>query len=252
MGYSPVMVQESGKTAEISKNEGESSTSKANEVPKEGKKDENFESAFKLPRSPSLSRNGPDGARQRSPSPRPATSPKKSFRDRRAKFEKARELEDKYRNQRNVKALTKTKSNIRKSKASPEKPKETESLSDFMKEIRADLKEIKTDVKSNNSKRDKINTKIRKLEERADKTEIENGKKFEGINKEMKEMEINVTNNIIEHFKPRIREIESKAKEDLKKMLEEQINTREDAGDVEEESEKPEEERAGEPPKPKK
>merc|ERR1712112_543943 len=122
----------------------------------------------------SLSRKGPDGARQRSPSPRPATSPKKSFRDRRAKFEKAKELEDKYRNQRNVKALTKTKSNLRKTKASPEKPKETDSLAEFMKEIWADLKEIKVDVKSNNSKIDKINSKISKLEERTEKNKIKN------------------------------------------------------------------------------
>merc|ERR1711954_572034 len=149
--YSSRMVQENSKSAENGKSEGASSaTPKAKEVPKEGNQEENFSSAFKIGRSVSLSRNGPDGCCQRSPSPKPKTSPKKSFRDRRARFEKVKELEDKYRNQRNVKALTKTKSNLKKAKASPEKPKESEPLADLLKEMRADLKEIKGDVKSNN------------------------------------------------------------------------------------------------------
>merc|ERR1711954_137330 len=113
--YSSTMVQENSKSAENGKSEGASSgTPKAKEVFKEGNQEEIFSSAFKILRSVSLSRNGPDGARQHSPSPKPIMSPKKSFRDCRAKFEKVKELEDKYRNQRNVKAMTKTKSNLRK------------------------------------------------------------------------------------------------------------------------------------------
>ena len=171
-----MMVHENGKSFKNAKIDGapNDNTPKA----KEGNLEEEFSSAFKLGISISLFRKGPEENRQRSPSPKPKISPKKSFRDRGAKFEKVKELKDKYRNQRNVKAMTKTKSNIKKIKASPEKPKESVSLLDLLREIRADIKEIKGDVKSNNSKIDKMNSKISNLEERTEKTEIENSKKF--------------------------------------------------------------------------
>ena len=68
-------------------------------------------------------------------------------------------------------------------------------------------------------------------------------------------MENTVTQNIIEHFKPKIREIENKAKDDLRKMMEEQLNLREQDEEDDAESESQGEEAqnfTGEPENPKK
>ena len=75
-----------------------------------GKKEDDIShaSAYKLGRSVSLSRKGPEAKKSNTPSPKPKVSLRQSFRARRAKSEKVKELEDKYRNQRNVKAMTKT------------------------------------------------------------------------------------------------------------------------------------------------
>merc|ERR1712081_3160 len=97
--------------------------------------------------------------------------------------------------------------------------------------------------------------RISNLEERTDRNEVENDKKFESLHKEINDMESTVTKNIIDHFKPKIREIENKAKDDLKKMLEEQLNLREEVADEGDEREPQEEEAQttkGEPQKPKK
>merc|ERR1711954_568844 len=129
---------------------------------------------------------------RRSPSPKPtfARTPRQKFQDQKAKFEK---LEDKYRNQRSVKELSKEKA-----KAKVKKPKSPErkndALTELLMEMKPDLKDLKADIRPNNKqidlnnkKIDNINIKIDSMEEKIRVNQEETEKKFEEIRKEIKE-----------------------------------------------------------------
>merc|ERR1711954_570410 len=123
---------------------------------------------------------------RRSPSPKPtfARTPRQKFQDQKAKFEK---LEDKYRNQRSVKELTKKKgkAEIKKAK-SPER--KDDALMNLLMKMKTDMKDLKADIRlnnkqidSNNKKIDTLDVKIGPMEGRNRDNEIETERKFENI-----------------------------------------------------------------------
>merc|ERR1711954_538116 len=181
---------------------------------------------------------------RRSPSPKPtfARTPRQKFQDQKAKFEK---LEDKYRNQRSVKELTKKKGKdeIKKAK-SPER--KDDAIMNLLMEMKTDMKDLKADIwlnnkqiDSNNKKIDTLDVKIGPMEGRIRENEIETEKKFENIRKEIRDsntqMEENATEIVVETLKPKIREIEKNAKSGLRKLIKEELALQKEA-EVDEES----------------
>merc|ERR1711954_64734 len=95
-----------------------------------------------------------------------------------AKFEG---IQEKYRNQRNLKDTTKDKGKFKRNcKKGP-----TETIEDpvakMLKEMMKDIKEIKNDVKGNNIKIDELAVKVESLEPKQKATDEKNEKTFKEI-----------------------------------------------------------------------
>merc|ERR1712081_156447 len=107
----------------------------------------------------------------------PSPKGKVSVKETKAKFE----LQEKYRNQRNLKDLKKEKEKFKRN--CKKVPTETveDPIAKMMKEMLADIKEIKKDVKGNNSKIDELSEKVDSLENKNKVTEDKNEKTFKEI-----------------------------------------------------------------------
>merc|ERR1711954_510172 len=129
----------------------------------------------------------------------PPSLPKVSVKDTKAKFEG---IQEKYRNQRNQKDVSKEKSKFKRNcKKTP-----TETIKDpiakMLKDMMKDIKEIKYDVKGNNSKIDRLTDKVNKLEVRNKKIEETNENSLKEIRQEIVQVEEKVTNKLMSEIKP--------------------------------------------------
>merc|ERR1711954_448279 len=164
------------------------------------------------------------GRKRKSP---PEKSPV-SVKERTSRFEQVR---DKYKNQRCLKEINRSREVQKKEK----KPKgiqdeEEGSISELLKTINANILSMKTDLKSNSQKIDNINDKIVELEVNAGKNEKVNKKRFEEINKNVNRIETNVTEKVINVIDPQIKSLKAELKSDmsneLKSLVEEEFNRR--------------------------
>merc|ERR1711954_422495 len=116
-----------------------------------------------------------------------------------AKFEG---IQEKYRNQRNLKDTNKDKGKFKRNcKKGP-----TETIEDpiakMMKEMMKDIKEIKNDVKGSNVKKDELAEKVDNLEAKQKATDEKNEKTFQDIKGDIGKVEVRVTNKIMAEIEP--------------------------------------------------
>merc|ERR1711954_21993 len=154
------------------------------------------------------------------------TSPrgKISVKETKAKFE----LQEKYRNQRNMKDLQKEKT---KFKGRTCKKTSVEVVEDpiarLIKEMHADIKEIKVDQKSNNKKIDDLNDKVIHLENKSIDTDLKHTKTIEELKGQMSSMETSVTSKLLSEIEPSLNgmrdEIQKSIGIDLRRLVKEEI-----------------------------
>merc|ERR1711954_316592 len=162
------------------------------------------------------------------PSPKPktkATNKNLTVKQKRDKIEE--NLKNKNRNMKNI---TKDQSNLRRTaricNKSP-KEKKDESFSTFMKEFRSRMDKVDRKLDNQNEKIDTIGARMDKIESHQRKQDKLNKKEFESIRVKMtnanKDLEKKVTDNLKKEFGPKIHSLEVKTKEDLNKLVENQV-----------------------------
>merc|ERR1712081_65689 len=100
-------------------------------------------------------------SKKRKEPPSPKTNV--SMQETKAKFE----LQEKYRNQRNLKDLNKEKSKFKRNCKKTTVETVEDPIAKMLKDMMADLKEIKNDVKGNNTKIDQLTDKVNAIENEA-------------------------------------------------------------------------------------
>merc|ERR1711954_369958 len=126
-------------------------------------------------RSGSLSRieqddygqDAPQALQSRKRKDPPSPKGKISVKETKAKFE----LQEKYRNQRNLKDVNKEKNKFKRNCKKTTVETVEDPIVKMLKDMMADLKEIKNDVKGNNSKIDQLTDKVEELKEEIGKIE---------------------------------------------------------------------------------
>merc|ERR1712081_136376 len=118
------------------------------------------------------------------------------------------QVRDKYKNQRCLKEINRSRDNTKKEKKPKANQEDEEgSISELLKTINANILSMKSDLKTNSQKIDNINDKIVDLEVNAGKTEKENLKRFEAINANVARLEATVTDRVIETIDPQIKSL---------------------------------------------
>merc|ERR1711954_480403 len=154
------------------------------------------------------------------------TSPrgKISVKETKAKFE----LQEKYRNQRNMKDLQKEKTKF-KGRTCKKTTVEVveEDIAKLIKEMHADIKEIKSDQKSNNSKIDDLSAKVLHLENKSNDTDLKNQNAIEELKGQMSAIEDSVTTKLLSEIKPSLNgmrdEIQKSVGLDLRRLVKEEM-----------------------------
>merc|ERR1712081_89977 len=141
------------------------------------------------------------------------------------------QVRDKYKNQRCLKEINRSRDNTKKEKKPKANQEDEEgSISELLKTINANNLPMKTDLKTNSQKIDNINDKIVDLEVNAGKSERENKKRFEEINENVARIETNVTDKVINVIDPQIKSLKAELKSDmsneLKSLVQEEFNRR--------------------------
>merc|ERR1711954_303368 len=99
--------------------------------------------------------------------------------------------------------------------------------STFMKEFRSRMDKVYRKLDNQNEKIDTIGARMDKIESHQRKQDKLNKKEFETIRCEMananKDLEKKVTDNLKNEFGPKIQNLEIKTKEDLNKLVENQV-----------------------------
>merc|ERR1711954_235211 len=175
---------------------------------------------------PPLKKMSPGKSRKRT-SP-PEKSPKVSVKERTSRFEQVRE---KYKSQRCHKEINRNRDAQKKEKKPKSNQDEEEgSISDLLKTINANILSMKTDLKMNSQKIDSINDKIVDLEVNAGKSKRENKRRFEAINENVARIETNVTDKVLNAIDPQIKSLKAELKSDmsneLKSLVQEELNWR--------------------------
>merc|ERR1711954_279421 len=154
------------------------------------------------------------------------TSPrgKISVKETKAKFE----LQEKYRNQRNMKDLQKEKTKFKGrtcKKATVEVVEDP--LAKLIKEMHADIKEIKIDQKSNNNKIDDLSAKVLHLENESNDTDLKNKNAIEDLKGQMATIEDSVTSKLLSEIEPSLYgmrdEIQRSVGQDLRRLVKEEM-----------------------------
>merc|ERR1711954_637416 len=165
-----------------------------------------------------------------SPKPKIRDEKKSSVRDRKAGFE------DLYRNHRSVKEITKGKRNNKNSRQHGPEP-EKEDLSSILKEMRAGFRDIRGDLAKSNLKMDSVGNKIDALE----KYQKESEKKiYKEMGKMKDEMRVNnetldtkIKESIVKNLHPKCDEIKNLVSLDIRRIVNEELELREHAKNVE-------------------
>merc|ERR1711954_342897 len=141
-----------------------------------------------------------------------------------AKFEG---IQEKYRNQRNLKDNKKDKEKFKRNcKKVPTEVIE-DPIAKMMKEMMKDIKEIKNDVKGNNLKIDDLSEKVENLEAKQKVTDEKNEKTFLEIKEDIGKVEVRVTDKIMAEIEPSLgvmkSEIQNSIGTDLGRLVQEEV-----------------------------
>merc|ERR1711954_397058 len=188
-------------------------------------------SKFRLSWSVSLSKIDQDSSTQESNStntkkrkePQSPPKAKVSVKETKAKFE----LQEKYRNQRNLKDVNKDKTKFKRNcKKSPSEVVE-DPIAKMLKDMMKDIKEIKTDVKGNNAKIDGLTEKVSNLETKNKEIEEENESSLKEIRGEIEKVEDRVTSKLMAEIAPSLNsmknELQSAASQDIRRLVQEEL-----------------------------
>merc|ERR1711954_337687 len=164
-----------------------------------------------------------------SPKPKVKEERKSTVRDRKARFK------DMYRNHRSDKEITKGKRHNKNSRQQSPEP-EKDDLASLLKEMRAGFKEIKGDLAKTNSKMDTVNSKIDSMEkhQKESKKKIykEMGKLKEEIRTNNETLDAKIKDSIVENLKPKNEEIKTFVSQDIRRIVNEELELREYAKNV--------------------
>merc|ERR1711954_261153 len=141
-----------------------------------------------------------------------------------AKFEG---IQEKYRNQRNLKDNKKDKGKFKRNcKKGPTEVIE-DSIAKMMKEMMKDIKESKNDVKGNNLKIDDLSEKVENMEAKQKATDEKNEKTFLEIKEDIGKVEVRVTDKIMAEIEPSLGvmkdEIRNSIGTDLRRLVQEEV-----------------------------
>merc|ERR1711954_378537 len=160
------------------------------------------------------------------PSPSTKTLPKGkvSVKETKAKFE----LQEKYRNQRNMKDLQKEKNEFKGKTCKMTTVEVVEDpIAKLIKEMHANIKEIKSDQKSNNNKIDDLSAKVLHLENKSNDTDLKNQNAIEEIKGQMSAIEESVTSKLLSEIEPSLNgmreEIQKSVGLDLRRLVKEEM-----------------------------
>merc|ERR1711954_305885 len=144
-----------------------------------------------------------------------------------------------YRNHRSVKEITKGKRNNKNSRQQSPEPKK-EDLASILKEMRAGFKDIRGDLAKLNLKMDSVGNKIDSLERYQKDSEK---KIYKEMGKMKDEMRVNnetldsrIKETIAENLNPKCEEIKNFVPLDLRRIVNEEIELRENAKKVNEDN----------------
>merc|ERR1711954_18605 len=101
-------------------------------------------------------------------------------------------------------------------------------MGELLREIRDDIKGMKCVLQNNNSKNYEMNDKISQIENQTKNNKEKNEKRFEAIreeiNKKNNSLEESVTTRVVDHFKPKIRDIHDHiVNNDLRRVVMEEL-----------------------------
>merc|ERR1711954_295874 len=134
-----------------------------------------------------------------------------------------------YRNQRCLKEINREKTDARKEKK-PKADDEETSIADLLKKLNGNIESMKTELKENSSKIDNINYKINTIESKTAENEKANKKQFDEIKSKVDRIETTVTDKVIEIIDPQFKTIKKDLKnelaEDMKILMEQELNRR--------------------------
>merc|ERR1711954_595279 len=154
----------------------------------------------------------------------PSPKSKVNVKETSAKFEG---IQEKYRNQRNLKDTAKDKAKFKRTcKKVP-----TESVEDpvakMLKEMMQDIKEIKNDVKGNNVKIDHFSEKVETIETKQKETDEKNEKTFDEIKDDLANVESRVTDKLMAEIQPSLsvmkNDIQHSIGVDLRHLVQEEV-----------------------------
>merc|ERR1711954_378342 len=182
-------------------------------------------------RSGSLSRieqeypgqDAPQAPQSRKRKDPPSPKGKISVQETKAKFE----LQEKYRNRRNLKDINKEKNKFKRNCKKTTVETVEDPIAKMLKDMMTDLKEIKNDVKGNNSKIDQLTDNVNAIENEAKVNEEKNANKVEELKDEIGKIEERVTTKLMTEMEPSINgmknEIQSAINVDLRRLVQEEL-----------------------------
>merc|ERR1711954_547013 len=154
----------------------------------------------------------------------PSPKSKVNVKETSAKF---KGIQEKYRNQRNLKDTAKDKAKFKRNcKKVP-----TETVEDpvvkMLKEMMQDIKEIKNDVKGNNVKIDELAGKVENIETKQKETDAKNEKTFNDIKGDLSNVEARVTDKLMAEIQPSLsvmkNDIQHSIGVNLRRLVQEEV-----------------------------
>merc|ERR1711954_318101 len=154
----------------------------------------------------------------------PSPKSKVNVKETSAKFEG---IQEKYRNQRNLKDTAKDKAKFKRN--CKKVPTETveDPVAKMLKEMMQDIKEIKNDVKGNNVKIDELAGKVENIETKQKETDARNEKTFNNIKGDLSNVEARVTDKLMAEIQPSLSVMKNDIKHsigvNLRRLVQEEV-----------------------------
>jgi len=159
------------------------------------------------------------------PSPSTKNSPKDklSVKETKAKFE----LQEKYRNQRNLKDMKKESQKFKGRACRNTTEVIEDPIAKMIRDMHADIKEVKSDQKKTTNTIDDLSQKLSKIEKKSNENDLINKKSIEDINDKMNNIKDWVTTKLLAEIEPSLigmkNQIENSINKNLRRIVQEEL-----------------------------